>query len=70
MRENGVTHLSVRCECGYSADVDMKDYPAHLRVPDFNGRFKCRCGSKKTRVQPAWHKRTGRHAAPPHPGAG
>lgn len=57
MRKNGVRHLQVFCyQCRHEADVNADDFPGHLAVKSFEGRFKCsECGSKRVEVRPAWH---------------
>jgi hypothetical protein len=55
MRQNGVRSISVQCiDCGHDAIVNLDTYPDRVAVKSFEGRMLCKCGSKRSDVQPNW----------------
>lgn len=65
MREQGVHSVSLYCECGHSADVNVDHLPGHIPAPEVWRLFQCsKCQGKPYQSMPLWKERG---ITPPYP---
>lgn len=58
MRADGVHSISLYCDCGHSADVNVDNLPGDIPVPEVKRLFKCsECGKKPHQSMPLWRER-------------